>query len=76
MLSNNNEKQKSPKRRFLLILGAVTFSIFIAMGLMFIFWDGFFPKLVKPQRTIFGAVVILYSVLRFSRYLRKDPNDE
>ena len=76
MSLQNNDTRKSLKSGFLLILGAVTFSIFIAMGPMFIFWDGFFPRLVKPQRTIFGAVVILYSILRFSRYLKKDPNDE
>ncbi|RFZ82956.1 hypothetical protein DYU05_12435 [Mucilaginibacter terrenus] len=75
MSLNNNEEQKSPKRRFLLILGGVVFVGLFTMGLLLIVWSGFLPQLPKPQRTIFGAVVILYSILRFARYLRKDPNE-
>jgi hypothetical protein len=75
MLSNNNEKQKSPKRRFLLILGVTAFIAFCVLGLMIIFWDKFPLDLPKSQRTIFGSVILIYAVLRFSRYLRKDPNE-
>ena len=76
MLSNRNDKQKSPKRRFLLILGVTAFTCFLALGLMMIFWDKFPVQLPQSQRTIFGSVIIIYAVLRFSRYLRKDPEDE
>ncbi|MET3977783.1 uncharacterized membrane protein (DUF485 family) [Mucilaginibacter sp. UYP25] len=75
MLSNNNEEQKSPKRRFLLILGVTAFICFIALGLMIIFWDSFLSQLPKPQKTIFGCIIIVYAILRFARYLRKDPNE-
>jgi hypothetical protein len=75
MLSNNNEKQKSPKRRFLLILGVTAFIGLLVFGLLIIFWDSFLGQLPKPQKTIFGCVVIVYAVLRFARYLRKDPNE-
>jgi len=75
MLSNNNEKQKSPKRRFLLILGVTAFIGLLTLGLMTIFWDSFLSQLPKQQKTIFGCVIILYAVLRFARYLRKEPNE-
>jgi hypothetical protein len=75
MLSNNNEKQKSPKRRFLLILGVTAFAGFCALGLMIIFWDKFPLQLPPTQRTLFGSVILIYAVLRFSRYLRKEPDE-
>jgi hypothetical protein len=39
------------------------------------FWDKFLGQIPKPQKTIFGCVVIVYAVLRFARYLRKDPDE-
>ena len=75
MLSNSNEEQKSPKRRFLLILGVVVFTCFCVLGLMILFWDNFPIHFQQPQRTLFGSVILIYAVLRFSRYLRKDPNE-
>jgi len=75
MFENNQEQQKSPKRRFLLILGALAFVLFLAFGLMLIFWSKFLAQLGQPQRTLFGIVVIIYAFLRFSRLLRKDPNE-
>jgi uncharacterized membrane protein (DUF485 family) len=75
MLSNNNEKQKSPKRRFLLILGVTAFIALLVFGLLIIFRDSFLSQLPKPQKTIFGCIVIVYAILRFARYLRKDPNE-
>jgi len=76
MLSNKDEKQKSPKRRFLLILGVTAFAGFIVLGLMIIFWDKFPLQLPQSQRSIFGSVIIIYAILRFSRLLRKDPDEE
>jgi hypothetical protein len=50
MLLNNNGKQKSPKRRFLLILGVAAFAGFCVLGLMIIFWDKFPLQLPPTQR--------------------------
>jgi hypothetical protein len=75
MLSNNNEEQKSPKRRFLLILGVMAFIALCTFGLMIIFWDSFLGQLPKPQKTIFGCFVLVYAALRFSRYLKKDTDE-
>jgi TRAP-type C4-dicarboxylate transport system permease small subunit len=68
-------KQKSLKRRFLLILGLITFVFFFAFGVFVMFWGGF-TQLENYQRKIFGALIILYSILRFSRILKKDKSDE
>jgi len=71
-----NNKRKSLKRRFLFILGLVTFICFFAFGVMVIFWDGFITQLPDYQRKLFGGLIIIYSALRFSRILKKDDNDE
>jgi hypothetical protein len=72
MSINFDDKQKSLKRRFLLILGIITFTAFCALGGMIIFWDEMPVELTNTQRKLFGGMIILYSILRFSRLLKKD----
>lgn len=67
-----NDRQKSLKRRFLLIIGIITFIGFCTLGGMVMFWQGLPVQLTDWQRKIFGAMIVLYSVLRFSRLLKKD----
>jgi hypothetical protein len=74
MLFNNNE-QKSPARRFLLILGVVGFLCVTALGLMVIFWDQMLPNISKNQRLVFGLILIAYGILRFSRLLKRRPDE-
>lgn len=74
MLFTNNE-QKSPARRFLLILGVAGFICVLALGLMVIFWDAMLPNLSKTQRIVFGLVLIAYGILRFSRVIKKKPDE-
>lgn len=76
MSLQNNGKQKSLKRRFLLILGATTFAFILALGLMIAFWDRMPLNLSKVQRYIFGSLVILYAILRFSRLFKKETDEE
>jgi len=71
-LNSINDKQKSLKRRFLLILGIVTFICFVALGAMVIFWEDMPVQLTDTQRKLFGGLIIVYSILRFSRLLKKD----
>jgi hypothetical protein len=71
-LNSINDKQKSLKRRFLLILGIVTFIGFVVLGAMVIFWQDMPVQLTDTQRKLFGGMIILYSILRFSRLLKKD----
>lgn len=75
MLSNQ-EKQKSLKRRFLLILGVLVFGTLLVFGLLIIFWDAIPLNLSVTQRRWFGAFFIIYALIRFPRLLRKDANED
>lgn len=75
MLSNNN-RQKSLQRRFLLILGVVAFISVCSLGLMIIFWDAMLPTLPRVQKIIIGIVIIIYAVIRFSRILKREKDEE
>jgi hypothetical protein len=70
-----NSKQKSLKRRFLFILGVITFIGFCILGLMVMFYDKMNLDFPDYQRKILGAMIMLYAVLRFSRLLKRDPNE-
>lgn len=72
----NNKKQKSLNRRFLLILGAAAFICFLVLGFMIIFWDRLPLDMPRYQRLVFGGVIIIYSVIRFSRLLKKEQDEE
>jgi len=74
MLSNNNW-QKSPSRRFLLILGSVLFICVFGWGLLIIFDDSFFSNLPKTQKMLFGGLIIIYAVLRFWRIVFKKQDE-
>jgi hypothetical protein len=73
---NYNKEQKSPKRRFLLILGTVAFICFVVLGLMIMFWDAIPLQLQHYQRLLFGAFIIGYAILRFSRLFKKDQYED
>jgi hypothetical protein len=71
-------RQKSPKRRFLLILGLATFIACVTLGLMIMFWDKLIQKLDMSQteRLMFGGLFLVYGLLRCSRLFKQDPQDE
>jgi len=72
-------KQKSPSRRFLLILGIALFVSITAFGLMILFWDKLAIAMqLSPQLRIgFGVLCIIYGILRSSRIIfRKEEVDE
>jgi cytochrome c biogenesis protein CcdA len=72
MLNSDSDKQKSPLRRFLFILGAAFFVVVVILGLMIMFWDKLPLQLSQMQRYTFGGLFILYGVLRFVRVFRTD----
>lgn len=72
---HDRDKQKSLKRRFLLILGATTFVAVLAFGLMVIFWSRLDLPFKPWQRTAIGLLIIAYGVLRFTRLFRKDVDE-
>jgi hypothetical protein len=74
MLEDNN-RQKSPSRRFLLIFGGVVFAALITLGLLILFDSQFFPSLERPMRTWFGILVLIYAILRVSRIFKKRTDE-
>jgi hypothetical protein len=69
-----NNKQKSPQRRFLLILGAVAFICVFGLGLMVIFWDKILPD-YGNKKILFGGLIITYAILRFARLFKKNEDE-
>jgi hypothetical protein len=76
MSLNLFDKQKSLKRRFLLILGIAAFIAVVTFGLMIMFWDKLELNLSHTQRLMVGGLVIAYGILRFTRIFKKQPDDE
>jgi len=73
----NQREQKSPQRRFLLILGLALFICITTFGLMIILWDklAITLKLTTWNRYAFGSLFILYGILRSARIYKKDVNE-
>jgi len=71
-------KQKSPQRRFLFIIGLVTFIACFTLGLMIIFWDKLIERLNMPvsERVILGSLLLIYSLIRFLRFFKAEPDEE
>lgn len=83
MLKNslNNFEKKSPKERFLFIIGILFFSLYLFMGLMVIFWEMIFstnfPILMSSNyRIALGIILIAYSFLRFYRFFNSDNTSD
>lgn len=70
-------EQKSPPRRFLLILGIALLVSISVFGLMILFW----PKLIVAMdlppnlRVGFGVICIIYAILRSSRLIFRRDTD-
>jgi len=63
----NNIRKKSLKERFLLVIGILFFLIYLALGLIIIFWKKFPIHMPDNYRIAFGVLLIVYSFLRFLR---------
>ncbi len=71
--------KKSPKERFLLIIGILFFFLYLCMGLMVIFWDVIFLKsfpiaMTPYYRMALGVILIVYSFLRFFRFFNSNKD--
>ena len=81
MLKNSidNFQKKSPKERFLLVIGILFFSLYLCLGLIIIFWENVFSNtfpfvMAFKYRIAFGVVLIVYSFLRFFRFFNSNDN--
>jgi hypothetical protein len=73
----NNLMKKSPKERFLLVIGMLLFSLYLFMGLAVIFWEVIFSnrfplQMASNYRWAFGIILIVYSFLRFLRFFNSN----
>ena len=78
MQENNNslpQKQKSPQKRFLFVIGILFLIVFFILGLVVMFWKGLRLEMTQNVRYMFGMLLIGYSIIRFSRLL-KNKDDE
>jgi len=75
MLNFDIFKQKSPKQRFLLILGLVMFVFYLVLGVAFMFWAPLAQRLSAiPQwgRITIGIFLIIYAFVRLLSLSRRD----
>jgi uncharacterized membrane protein (DUF485 family) len=76
MLDNiiKNIQKKSPKERFLLVIGILFFVFYFILGLFIIFMKKFPLDMPRMYRVAFGILLIVYSFIRFVRiiYSNKD----
>jgi len=72
MLNSDFNKQKSPKRRFLFILGAALFVGIFILGVLIMFWKALPLNLSDTQRYTFGGLFIVYGILRFARIMKTE----
>lgn len=60
-------RQKSPAKRFLSILGLFMFGLYFGLGVIIVFWKDFPIEMSATYRVLFGALLIVYSFIRFVR---------
>ncbi|MFC1222180.1 hypothetical protein ACFE6N_00130 [Pedobacter sp. BG31] len=75
MLNFDIFKQKSPKQRFLLILGLIMFIFYVILGIAFIFYKPIALRLSAiPEwgRITIGIFLIIYAFVRLLSLGRRD----
>ena len=65
--SDENQEKKSPKERFLFVIGILFFLLYLALGLAVIFWKKFPLAMEMHYRIAFGVLLIVYAFFRFVR---------
>ncbi|MEM0575869.1 hypothetical protein [Flavobacterium polysaccharolyticum] len=70
MIANlvDNMKKKSPKERFLLVIGLLFFLVYLFLGLAVIFWEELPLAMEFKYRIALGVLLIVYSIIRFQRF--------
>lgn len=71
----NDNRQKSPTKRFLSVIGLFMFALYFVLGVIIIFWSDFPISMDKTYRILFGVVLIVYSFLRFARLWQSRVNE-
>jgi uncharacterized membrane protein (DUF485 family) len=69
---DSNLEKKSPKQRFLLVIGIIFFLLYLFLGIMVIFWKQFPLEMEFKYRIAFGVLLIVYATIRFLRLIREN----
>jgi hypothetical protein len=69
---NENRDKKSPKKRFLIVIGMLFLAVYLFMGLAVIFWKKFPIAMEMQYRVAFGTLLIVYAIFRFYRYIKSE----
>lgn len=74
MLKNflNTFKEKSLNQRFFFILGIVFLLVYFVLGCFFILVKNLPFDIPYTNRVIFGIILIVYSIIRFFRIIKKE----
>jgi uncharacterized membrane protein (DUF485 family) len=69
-----NIQEKSPKQRFLLVIGMLFFILYFVLGLIIIFMKHLPFEMTSEYRLGFGILLIVYSVIRCIRFLNDNKD--
>lgn len=70
------DRQKSPAKRFLLILGVVMLLVYFFLGIALILWDDIPLEIDKEWRIAFAILLFVYSIFRFTRLINQQQQNE
>ncbi|WP_290839646.1 hypothetical protein [Flavobacterium sp.] len=70
------KKKKSPKERFLLVIGILFFLVYLFMGLAIIFYDKLPLGMEYKYRVALGSLLIVYAFIRFVRLLKSENTQD
>lgn len=76
MRNNSFKQKKSPKQRFLLVIGIFFFLVYLFLGLTVIFWKSLPLAMEYKYRVAFGVLLITYALIRFYRYYKSESSEE
>ena len=68
----NKLKQKSPKQRFLFVLGLLIFVLYLLLAYLVVFWDKFPLEMTTFGKRTLGILLVLYASFRFYRLIKKE----
>lgn len=69
-------KKKSPKQRFLLVIGIFFFLVYLFLGLAVIFWESLPLAMEYKYRVALGILLIVYALIRFYRFYKSETSEE
>lgn len=65
-------KEKSLSQRFFFILGIFFLFLYFILGSFFILVENLPFDIPYANRVVFGVILIVYSIIRFFRIIKKD----